>query len=132
MKFTRITESQKSKMKLDTLRYNSYTMSEENDPDFFEKKSNRFELEFYTTDDGKEPVADFLDSLDHKMNAKLISLMELSEKTGIAQTEISKLENGTRNPTVKLLQRLADGMGMVLNITFTPKKTSARTRRMKY
>lgn len=47
---------------------------------------------------------------------------ELSEKTGIAQTEISRLENGTRNPSIKLLQRLADGMGMVLNVTFTPKR----------
>lgn len=51
---------------------------------------------------------------------------ELSEKTGIAQTEISKLENGTRNPSIKLLQRLADGMGMVLTINFTPKKSSER------
>ena len=50
-----------------------------------------------------------------------MSQKELSERTGIAQTEISKLENGTRNPTIKLLQRLADGMGMVLNVTFTPK-----------
>ena len=49
---------------------------------------------------------------------------ELSERTGIAQTEISKLENGTRNPSIKLLQRLADGMDMVLNVTFTPKKAS--------
>lgn len=46
---------------------------------------------------------------------------ELAERTGIAQTEISKLENGTRNPSIKLLQRLADGMGMVLNISFIPK-----------
>ena len=46
---------------------------------------------------------------------------ELSDKTGIAQAEISKLENGTRNPSIRLLQRLADGMGMVMNITFTPK-----------
>ncbi len=46
---------------------------------------------------------------------------ELAERTGISQTEISKLENGTRNPSIKLLQRLADGMGMVLNVTFTPK-----------
>ncbi len=46
---------------------------------------------------------------------------ELSERTGIAQTEISKLENGTRNPSIKLLQRLAEGMDMVLNVTFTPK-----------
>ena len=45
----------------------------------------------------------------------------LSDKTGIAQAEISKLENGTRNPSIRLLQRLADGMGMVMNITFTPK-----------
>ena len=51
---------------------------------------------------------------------------ELAEKTGIAQTEISRLENGTRNPSIKLLQRLADGMDMVLNISFTPK---ARTHR---
>lgn len=46
---------------------------------------------------------------------------ELSDKTGIAQAEISKLENGTRNPSIRLLQRLADGMGMVMNITFTLK-----------
>lgn len=46
---------------------------------------------------------------------------ELSERTGIAQTEISRIENGTRNPSIRLLQRLADGMGMVLNVSFTPK-----------
>ena len=40
-----------------------------------------------------------------------ISQKELAERTGIAQTEISKLENGTRNPSIKLL----------LNISFTPK-----------
>lgn len=48
---------------------------------------------------------------------------ELAKKTGIAQTEISKLENGTRNPSIKLLQRLAEGMDMVLNVTFTPKES---------
>ena len=41
-----------------------------------------FELELYETEDGKEPVADFLDSLEPKMNAKLISLMELLEEKG--------------------------------------------------
>ncbi len=46
---------------------------------------------------------------------------ELAEKTGINQADISKLENGTRNPSLKLLKRLADGMGMNLNIVFTPK-----------
>ncbi|MCC8151766.1 MAG: helix-turn-helix transcriptional regulator, partial [Lachnospiraceae bacterium] len=46
---------------------------------------------------------------------------ELAERTGINQADISKLENGTRNPSLKLLKRLADGMGMNLNIVFTPK-----------
>jgi transcriptional regulator with XRE-family HTH domain len=48
---------------------------------------------------------------------------DLSIRSGIAQGDISKLENGTRNPSIKLLQRLADGMDMVLNVTFTPKET---------
>ena len=55
---------------------------------------------------------------------------ELSEKTGIAQTEICKLENGTRNPSIKLLQRLAEGMDMVLNISFTPKDTTLKTTKL--
>ncbi len=50
-----------------------------------EEKYNRkgftvFELELYATEDGKEPVAEFLDSLDPKMNAKLIGLLELLEE----------------------------------------------------
>lgn len=51
---------------------------------------------------------------------------ELAEKTGINQTEISKLENGTRNPSIRLLQRLADGMGMVLDISFKPKNKKVK------
>ena len=46
---------------------------------------------------------------------------QLSDKTGIDQADISKLENGTRNPTLNLLKRLADGMGMSLKIEFIPK-----------
>ena len=46
---------------------------------------------------------------------------ELAKRTGINQADISKLENGTRNPSLKLLKRLADGMDMVLKIEFVPK-----------
>ena len=49
---------------------------------------------------------------------------ELSERTGIAQGDISKLENGNANPSVRTLQRLADGLGMTLKIEFLPKATS--------
>ena len=47
---------------------------------------------------------------------------ELAERTGINQADISKPENGTRNPSVNLLKRLADGMGMALKIEFVPKQ----------
>ncbi len=41
-----------------------------------------FHVEFYETADGQQPVADFLDSLDDKMAAKLIGLMEILEEKG--------------------------------------------------
>lgn len=47
---------------------------------------------------------------------------ELSEKTGIAQSDISKLENGNSNPTISMLQRLADGMNMQIKLEFIPKR----------
>ncbi len=45
---------------------------------------------------------------------------ELSERTGIAQADISKLENGNGNPSLRTLQRLAEGMGMRLKLEFVP------------
>ena len=41
-----------------------------------------FEIEFYSSEDGREPVAEFLDSLDSKMSAKLVGLMEILEEKG--------------------------------------------------
>ena len=58
-----------------------------------------------------------------------ITQKELSERTGIAQAEISRLENGTRNPSIRLLQRLADGLGMDVNVTFVPKAENTRAQR---
>lgn len=46
---------------------------------------------------------------------------ELAEKTGIDQSDISKIETGNANPALSTLKRLADGMGMVLRLEFIPK-----------
>ncbi|HHT44092.1 MAG TPA: helix-turn-helix transcriptional regulator [Fastidiosipila sp.] len=48
---------------------------------------------------------------------------ELSEKTGIAQSDISRLESGNGNPSIRTLRRLASGMNMTLTIDFKPVKT---------
>ena len=47
-----------------------------------------------------------------------MSQQEISKKTGIAQGDISKIERGNGNPSVKTLQRLAAGMGKKLKIEF--------------
>ncbi|MBR5970066.1 MAG: helix-turn-helix domain-containing protein [Lachnospiraceae bacterium] len=46
--------------------------------------------------------------------------VQLSEATGISQADISRLENGTRNPSLGLLKRLADAMNATLRIEFVP------------
>lgn len=56
--------------------------------------------------------------------ARNMTQKELAERTGINQADISKIENGTRNPSLRLLQRLAEGMDMILKIEFIPKSHS--------
>ena len=50
--------------------------------------------------------------------AKGLTQKELSKRSGIAQGDISKLENGNANPSIKTLQRLAAAMGKTLRIDF--------------
>lgn len=59
--------------------------------------------------------------LDARIRAGLTQ-MELAEKTGISQADISRLENGTRNPSLALLKRLAEAMDSTLRIEFIPNK----------
>lgn len=41
-----------------------------------------FTVEFYYTSDGNSPIEEFLSSLDTKMRAKIVSLMEVLEEKG--------------------------------------------------
>ena len=43
---------------------------------------------------------------------------QLAERSGIRQSNISRIENGTCSPTVETLQQLANGMGKKLHIEF--------------
>lgn len=69
-----------------------------------------------------QPEMDVIRAIIEARTSQNITQKELAERTGINQADISKLENGTRNPSVNLLKRLADGMGMVLKIEFVPKQ----------
>ena len=59
------------------------------------------------------------------LNARIqagLTQMQFSEKSGISQADISRLERGTRNPSLSLLKRLAEAMDATLRIEFVPKK----------
>jgi predicted transcriptional regulator len=69
-----------------------------------------------------QPEMDVIRAIIDARTSQNLTQKELAERTGINQADISKLENGTRNPSVNLLKRLADGMGMALRIEFVPKQ----------
>lgn len=85
------------------------------------KKRRMRDPEFAKAYDELQPEMNVIRAIIDARILQRMTQKELSEKTGIAQTEISRLENGTRNPSLRLLQRLADGMGMALKVTFVPK-----------
>lgn len=70
--------------------------------------------------DALEPEFTIIQALIDGRKAAGLTQKELSEVTGIAQSDISKLENGSGNPSLKTLQRLAAGMGMKMKIEFVP------------
>lgn len=68
-----------------------------------------------------QPEMDVIRAMVDARISQNLTQKELAERTGINQADISKLENGTRNPSLKMLKRLADGMGMTLKLEFVPK-----------
>ena len=44
----------------------------------------------------------------------------LSAQTDTAQSDISRLEQSNANPSIRTLERIAEGLGMRLQISFVP------------
>lgn len=78
--------------------------------------------EFANEYEAIQPELDVIRAIVEARTSQNMTQKELAERTGINQADISKLENGTRNPSVNLLKRLAEGMGMTLKIEFVPKQ----------
>ncbi len=78
--------------------------------------------EFKKEWDDLEPEYDTIQAIiDARKNSNLTQ-KELAERTGINQSDISKIETGNANPALSTLKRLADGMGMILKLEFVPKQ----------
>lgn len=69
-----------------------------------------------------QPELDIIRTIVEARTSQHLTQKQVAERTGINQADISKLENGTRNPSIQLLKRLADGMDMDLKIEFIPRQ----------
>lgn len=58
--------------------------------------------------------------IDARINQHMTQ-KDLSAKTGITQADISRIENGTRNPSLAMVKRLAEGLGMQLKLELVPR-----------
>lgn len=67
-----------------------------------------------------EPEFSVIQAMIDARKSTGLTQKQLSEKTGISQADISKLESGNANPSLRTLQRLATGMGMKVKIEFQP------------
>ena len=65
--------------------------------------------------------AELMQSMISMRKALHLTQKELSLRTGIHQADISKFENGSRKPSLKLLQRLAESMDAEIRIELVQK-----------
>ena len=72
--------------------------------------------------DALEPEYDIIQAMIDARKSQNLTQKELSERTGITQADISRIERGTRNPSLEMLKRLARGLGMQLRLVFEPDK----------
>lgn len=81
-------------------------------------KNPEFKAEF----DALEPEFAIVQAIIDARKKTGLTQKELSERTGITQGDISKLENGNANPSINTLKRLAKAMNMSLHIEFVQNK----------
>ena len=73
--------------------------------------------------DALQPEYDIIQAMIDARVQQNMTQKDLSAKTGITQADISRIENGTRNPSLSMVKKLAHGLGMQLKLEFVPMST---------
>lgn len=79
-------------------------------------KNEEFRREY----DDLEKQFNIITSIVEMRNKNHVTQKELSKLTGIAQGDISKIENGNANPSIKTLEKIASALGYTLKLKFEP------------
>ena len=87
------------------------------------KKRALQNLEVKAEYDVLQPEYDIIQAMIDARVQQNMTQKDLSAKTGITQADISRIENGTRNPSLSMVKKLAQGLGMQLKLEFVPMPT---------
>ena len=71
--------------------------------------------------DALQPEYDIIQTMIDARVQQNMTQKDLSARIGITQADISRTENGTRNPSLNMVKKLAQGLGMQLKLEFIPK-----------
>lgn len=77
--------------------------------------------EFKKEYDALEPEYELIQELIELRKSKKLTQKDISNMTGIHQTDISRLEQGKTNPTLETLSRIAESLDSKLKIVLVPK-----------
>ena len=66
----------------------------------------------------QRPEREYIQAIIEARMEQNLTQAELARKTGIRQSNISRIENGNCSPTIATLQQIAAGIGKTLHIEF--------------
>lgn len=69
-----------------------------------------------------QPEFEIMKALIEARTKQNMTQKELAERSGIRQSNISRIEKGASSPNISTLQKLAEGLGMNLQVKFVPRK----------
>lgn len=84
------------------------------------RKQQMQDPEFRAYAEQMQPFADLAKAVVGARLERNLTQQELSRLTGVAQSDISRLESCEGNPSLKTLIRIAEGMDMRLQVSFAP------------
>lgn len=84
------------------------------------RKQQMQDPEFRAYAEQMQPFADLAKAVVGARLERNLTQQELSRLTGVAQSDISRLESCEGNPSLKTLIRIAEGMDMRLQVSFVP------------
>lgn len=74
--------------------------------------------EFAAEWEHQRPEREYIKAIIAARIEQNLTQKELAQRTGLRQSNISRIENGNCSPTIATLQQIADGVGKSLYIEF--------------